>query len=305
VPVISVGNLVVGGTGKTPTVAHLVERLLSRGRRVGVVMGGYRAERRSREGWTLVSDGCRLCTDLAFAGDEAFLFATTYPTVPVAVGRRKAFVAERLTQAVRVDGVVVDDGFQHRRLFRDVDVVLLDARDPFGNGRVLPAGRLREPPDALRYAHLIILSHAENAHDLDALYKVVAQLAPGVPTIASRHVPARIRVGVSSETYGLDVLRGCRVVAVSGIGSPEGFTEMLRELGAEVVEARVFPDHHRYTHHDLAVLSRLAARLTLVTTAKDAVKWEGRADFPFLTLEIRVEWSSVEPVDLMLTALGL
>lgn len=238
------------------------------------------------------------------------MFARAHPTVPVAVGRRKAFVAERLAGVIPLDCLVLDDGFQHRRLYRDADIVLLDAREPFGNGRVLPAGQLREPPDALRDASLLVLSHLETVADLDSLRAAVARFAPGVPIIASRHVPSGIRDGASSEKRALDVpaldvLKGREVIAVSGIGSPERFVEMLRGLGANVADARVFPDHHRYTRRDLAELSRLAKRRALVTTAKDAVKWENRAAFPFLILDIRVEWSSMEPVDAMLRSLGL
>lgn len=305
VPTISVGNLTFGGTGKTPTVERLAELLASRGHRVGVVMGGYRAERRSKEGWTFVSDGFRLLSELAFAGDEAFLFARTHPEVAVAAGRRKAFVAERLARAVSLDVLLLDDGFQHRRLYRDADIVLLDAREPFGNGRVLPAGPLREPPEALRDAHLILLSHADHAENLDALRNTVEHYAPGVPIVASRQIPWAVCESVSSERRPPDVLKGREVVAISGIASPERFVQMLRELGAHVVATRTFPDHHRYTAKDFERVSRLARQGLLVTTAKDAVKWHRRVSFPFLTLEIRVEWSPVEPIVALLSSLGL
>lgn len=305
VPVISVGNLTFGGTGKTPTVERLAELLKSRGHRVGVVMRGYRAEKRSKEGWTLVSDGFRLLSELAFAGDEAFLFARAHSGVAVAVGRRKAFVAERLTKTVPRDVLLLDDGFQHHRLHRDADVVLLDARKPFGNGRVLPAGPLREPPEALHDADLILLSHADYAENLDALQNIVESYAPGVPVVVSRHVPWSVSESISSEKHPPDVLKGKEVIAVSGIASPERFVQMLHGLGACVVATRTFPDHHRYTDKDLETLNRLARQRPLVTTAKDAIKWEGRVSFPFMTLEIRVEWSPMEPIVALLSSLGL
>lgn len=304
-PVISVGNLTVGGTGKTPTVERLAELLRSRGRRVGVVMAGYRAEKRSPDGWTLVSDGSRLLADVAFAGDEAAMFARAHPSVPLAVGRRKAFVAERLASTVPLDCLVVDDGFQHRRLHRDADIVLLDARAPFGDGRVLPAGRLREPPDALRDADIIILTHAERAHDLTAAYRAVSSAGTRAEIVVSRHVPSALRDSATSDILPPSALRGREVVAVCGIGSPSGFVEMLRGLGATVSDVCAFPDHHRYSRRDLLELRRLANRHALVTTAKDAVKWQNGDAFPHLTLDIRVEWDSDEPMNAALTALGL
>jgi tetraacyldisaccharide 4'-kinase len=284
-----VGNLAVGGTGKTPTTASIVAALRLGGKRVGVVMAGYRAK-----GWThaegvLVSDGAALLAGVDTAGDEALMFARDFPDVPLAVGRRKAMVAARLARAFSLDCLIVDDGFQHLRLARDLDIVLLDARAPFGNGRVLPAGPLREPPDALRDAHIILLTHADRAQDISAVREMVAAHAPGVPLVEANHRPLRLRVGGTTETAPLTSLRGRELLAVCGVASPGAFADMLRELGA-TVRLRAFPDHHPYTGRDFEAIRRDAGPLPVVTTAKDEVKWLRRANFAYWTLDVRMVW---------------
>ncbi|MBM3213637.1 tetraacyldisaccharide 4'-kinase [Candidatus Poribacteria bacterium] len=287
VPVVSVGNLAVGGTGKTPTVAALVTRLSAAGCHVGVVMGSYGSPTR-RQPPTVVSDGRRLTADLRSVADEVAMFARAHPAIPLATGHVKSEAASALACAVPLGCLIVDDGFQHHRLARDMDIVVLDAASPFDNGRVLPAGRLREPPSAIAGADAIVLSHADQRDD--HAIEAIRRLAPLVPVVESIHVPVRLRRGGSDECLDFACLLGAHVTAVCGIGRPSSFLSMVRRLGAD---ARLlgFADHHRYSPHDMARLAALARGSRIVTTAKDEAKWLGVSDFEYWTLDIAVEWN--------------
>ncbi|MEZ6017835.1 MAG: tetraacyldisaccharide 4'-kinase [Planctomycetota bacterium] len=281
-PVISVGNLVAGGTGKTPFVAWLVERLAARGVRAGILSRGYRP-RSSRAG--AAERG---------PNDEARMLAELLPHVPHVEDKDRVRGAQAL-EGQRVDVIVLDDGFQHRRLARDLDLVLVDATRPFGLApppgdpaappvrALLPRGLMREPATALRRAHALVItrSDAVGAGALDALERELSELAPGVPIARAVHAPAGLRCIVGAERGGPDPslswLRGRAVDLVSGIGNPAAFERTVRELGADVCEQRRFPDHHRFTAADLA---GLGARPVLVT-AKDAARCAGQAPSPW------------------------
>ena len=252
VPVVSVGNLTAGGTGKTPMVAWLVERLAGLGLAPGVLSRGYRAV-------------------AGEANDEGQLLARLLPGVPHVQDPDRVAGAAELERA-GVDVIVLDDGFQHRRLVRDLDLVLVDATCPFGPGAarraLLPRGLLREPPGALARADALIVMRCDlvPAEELAALERELAALAPRRPIARARHAPLRLwRAGEPSDA---GALRGLAVDLVSGIGNPAAFEATVRALGAQVVEHRAFPDHHAYRPGDL---EGLGAR-PIVTTAKDGVK---------------------------------
>lgn len=252
VPVVSVGNLTAGGTGKTPMVAWVVERLALLGLRAGVLSRGYRAARGE-------------------ANDEGLLLARLLPGVPYVQNPARVAGAAELERA-RVDAIVLDDGFQHRRLARDLDLVLVDATRPFGpgsaRGAFLPRGLLREPPSALARADALVVTRCDGvpAPELAALERELAELAPGRPIARARHVPVRLWRG--GEAREPEALRGLEVDLVSGIGNPSAFEATVRALGARVVEHRAFPDHHAYRPGDLEGLGSRP----IVTTAKDGVK---------------------------------
>jgi tetraacyldisaccharide 4'-kinase len=266
---ISVGNLTFGGTGKTPTVVALVRDLVRRGRLPAVLSRGH--GRRLHDPVVLVGPDPGYRPEQA--GDEPVELASRLPGVPVVVDAdrvRGGHEAARLG----ADVVLLDDGFQHLRVHRDLDLVLVDAGDPWGGGRLPPRGRLREPRTALSRASAVLVTKlpADHGPVMERIISDIRAIAGRLPVLAA-HLAAT-RVWRDGEWCEPDVLAARRVVACAGIGRPEGFLDLLGELRAEVVATRWFPDHHRYSTGDLeAVLAEAERhRAVVVTTAKDAVK---------------------------------
>lgn len=284
-PVVSVGNLTLGGTSKTPLVLWLAEKLRASGVRPGVALRGYGGayDGVARRVPARVGGGAGAGIFRLY-GDEACLIASRLPQVPVAVGRSRAHAALMLVNEEQVHVVLLDDGFQHRSLHRDLDIVLLDRQSPFGNGRLLPAGPLREPPSALRRAHVILLRDSDPGAPVTdsaaAGDRIVAGLStPGAAlhTAGCRLRPAGLR---SPEGDEIDPahpsLQGC--IAFCGIARPDSFRAMLRLLGIQPLEFRAFRDHHPFSSLELDDLDAAAARrgaAWLATTEKDAVRLEG------------------------------
>jgi tetraacyldisaccharide 4'-kinase len=274
VPVVSVGNLTFGGTGKTPTVIALVRDLVRRGNHPAVLTRGY--GRAASHPVVLV--GPDPGATPAVAGDEPLEMASRLPGVPVVVDADRARGG---VEAVRrgADVLVLDDGFQHLGLDRDVDLVLIDAGDPWGGGRLPPRGRLREPVSALARADAVLVTKLPVDADpvLAEVTSVVGEIAPGIPVLGSRLAPTSVRR--PDGRAGPEVLDGANVVALAGIGRPEGFADLLRRAGAVVCATRWFDDHHRYSQQELdeALDAAAAVDAVLVTTAKDAVKLPSEA----------------------------
>jgi tetraacyldisaccharide 4'-kinase len=266
VPVVSIGNLSVGGTGKTPAVAWAARELAARGARVGIASRGYGAAR----------DG--------EGNDEAASLALELPGVPHEQNPRRVEAARALG-ARGCDVVLLDDGFQHRRLGRDLDLVLVDATRPWGLPVVaegvppvcafLPRGLLREPPAALARADALIVTRSDQvgARELEVLCARLSELAPGVPLATAEHRARALRPLLGGATSPLSELEGREVELLSAIGNPEAFERSVRALGARPRAHRRFGDHHAYVESDLAGLGERGARL--VTTTKDAVKLAG------------------------------
>ena len=299
-PVISVGNIVVGGSGKTPAVIAIAKRLQKEGVRVAILLRGYK--RHAREKVTVVSDGKGVCVSPRESGDEANMMARHLNGVPIIVGRQRYLAGQVALERFNVDVLLLDDGYQHRRLGRDVDILTVPAARPFGNPeRLLPIGTLREPPIALRRADIILLTHA-NAPDASLRAReAVKPLAPNALILESIHQPTHLyplypkSLGTDSydfkmsRDYGTpnheksdnlinhssDLLHGRRILAVCGIGDPEAFVMTLRRCSPERVELLSFPDHHLYTETDAqqiyAAFQGTKADL-IVTTQKDEQK---------------------------------
>src|SRR3989441_697132 len=271
--VISVGNLTVGGTGKTPVVIALAAALRDRGRKVGVISRGYK--RRSGTSILEISDGRTLRGHPGDSGDEPFLIAHRCSGVPVAVGADRPLVGRYLVDRFCLDTLVLDDGYQHLALRRDMDILVLDAGAPFGNGYLLPRGRLREPLSAMERASAVLVTRASQAQRLDELQATVRAVAPAVPIWITDFAPsAVVKVGGSAAVEP-SALKGERVLAVSGIGNPESFRRLLGAAGAIVVDHCVFPDHHAYSVDDLQRVRSAAEQAggeRNVTTEKKAAK---------------------------------
>jgi len=294
VKVISIGNLSVGGTGKTPVVIALANALREKGRRAGVISRGYK--RRADEEVFEVSDGKSVRSNPEKSGDEPFLIAQRCPEVPVAVGGNRYAAGRYLLDRFGVDTLILDDGFQHLALKRTVDVLLLDATAPFGNGYLLPRGRLRERLSALGRATLLVVTRSGQARDLQSVRKAIRRVAPGTPLCVTDFIATALeRIGVCGSE-GPHALKGQRVVALSGIGNPDAFQRLLEGLGAVVVHHCLFPDHHAYSLQDVRRVTKAAGDLQadrILTTEKDAVKLrrlEGIDQAGMWAVRIDVEW---------------
>lgn len=279
-PVISVGNLVVGGTGKTACVAWLARKLLQRGARVAILSRGYGGHRSSPytlqqlDGRLLVNG--RPSEDGRNVADEPCLLAQGLQGVPVLVGRRREQTGRQACEDFKASVLILDDGLQYRRLHRDCEIVLVNANMPLGGWPLLPRGPMREPLSALRRADLILVTKVDQA--LETVAALQERLKTDNPTalIASAvHEPHGVRDEMTGQAVGLDRLATTPVPMVSSIGDPEGFEQTLRQLGATIVSHRRFPDHYAYSTADVRDLLRQVAgsgNRVLVTTEKDAVR---------------------------------
>jgi len=284
--VVSVGNLGVGGTGKTPFAAWLASGLHARGRKVVLASRGYGG--RGDEPVQVVSDGRYVHGRAETAGDEPMVLAAHAPGVPVLVGRDRGVVGLRAHAAFGADVLVLDDGFQHHRLQRDLDIVLFDGRLGLGNRRVLPRGPLREPLRGLRRANAIgVIDGPLPPEDEET----VRRLAPAAFRFAARRRPAGLRPLQGGPALAPATLAGSDVGLLAGVARPGSFRSTLESLGASVVAERVFRDHHAYRQSDLQGLADETP--VWVTTEKDAVKilatWTGRADVRVLSISLEVE----------------
>jgi tetraacyldisaccharide 4'-kinase len=296
-PVLSVGNLTLGGTGKTPLVAWLANGLLAAGRRPAILSRGYGG--RAGRGPLIVSEGGAPLCSPADCGDEPYLLARSLADTLVLAGSDRLVSASKAAE-MGANVAILDDGFQHRRLARDLDLVLLDASDPFGNYRLLPAGTLREPISALGRADLVLITRSRAGERFAVIERVVRQHNTAAPILRAGHRPLGY-----FDSRGAEVERPTvPVVAFCGIGNPARFRIDLEAEGLELARFEVHRDHHSYT---MAELSRLAAdarqhRAVLVTTEKDLVRLQTTGlpepldDPPLLALRIEATVFEPEPL---------
>lgn len=290
--IVSVGNLTTGGTGKTPMVQALCRNLREKGCRVAVVSRGYGGSL-SKVG-AVVSDGKTTSLTFREAGDEPVLHARSLKGVPVLIGQDRVAVCQRACKEFGAQVIVLDDGFQYWRLRRDMDIVLVDATDPFGGERLLPAGNLREPLTELKRASLVVLtkvSRISSRQREQIERRLRSFLHEGAPVFAANHRPVDLRrINSETERPPLEWLQGREVIAVCALADGNGFVETVVRLGANVVESRLFPDHHRFTPAELADLRSASERTgaPLVTTEKDEVKWGSFNEAPAYALRIEM-----------------
>ena len=283
-PTVSVGNVTVGGTGQTPFVLQLAERLVAEGKRPAILSRGY--GRRSRE-VVVVSTGEGPLVSPAEGGDEPVLLAKRVGGSIVVVAPRRADAARKALE-FSPDVFILDDGFQHLSVARDLDLLLLDARDPFGGGRYPPFGRMREPRSAVARANAVVFTRCEDGLPNGKTRAEVAALNPSAPAFTSRMRVAGIFALDGREA----ALPAGPVLAVSGIADPEDFTRTLASIGVVPAATLAFPDHRRYGSSDVDRIARAAAAAgaeAVLTTEKDAVKLGGRLEVPLRTVRLAVE----------------
>ena len=292
--VIGVGNIVVGGTGKTPAVIAIAKHLQKEGLRVAILLRGYK--RHAREKVTVVSDGKKVCVSPRESGDEAYMMARHLSDVPIVVGRQRYLAGQIALSRFNVDVLLLDDAYQHRQLARDVDILTLPAIYPFGKPeRLLPAGTLREPSTALRRADIVLLTHADAPNIAIDAKKAVKQLAPNALVLESTHQPIHLHPligGESEERTDIKALKGKRLLAVCGLGNPGSFVATLKRCSPESIELLAFPDHHVYTETDgqrIYDAFQAAKADLVVTTQKDEQKLVNFVEYqelPIVVLEV-------------------
>lgn len=295
-PVVSVGNITVGGTGKTPLVMEVSRILLDEGKRVCVLTRGYGRRNPTRR--VLVSDGEKLLVGPEEGGDEPCEIAARLAGKVVIVADPDRVGAARFaTERFQPDVFVLDDGFQHRRIRRDLDIVCVDATDPFGNGSVIPFGRLREPVANLRRADLIAVTRTNLVTDeeLRALEAKIGELAPEAAMILCG---GRIRDFTDVETGSATDVRQRKVFAFCGLGNPDNFFRQLAAEGPDLVGSHAFRDHRSYSQEDVDNICSMAVSHgaeAVVTTSKDTVKVRGfEFSLPFIEACLELEFDDKE-----------
>lgn len=284
-PVISVGNLTAGGSGKTPLVIELVRMLGEAGKRVAVVSRGYRRQTR---GLLVVHTPGGPVRPVEEAGDEPVLISLRCPDAGVVVGEDRVAACLLAVERFKPDVILCDDAFQHIKLHRDLDIVAVHARYGLGNAHLLPRGPLREPRSALRRAHLVIFTHAPGA-DASYLRRIVPS---NIPSAECGFIPTGLTEGADLRPASPSIERP--VLAACAVAHPESFFETCRRAGLTVAGTRAFPDHHRFSPAEVRGLADLASQLgasAVVVTQKDMVRLASLdLPVPFLALRIQAEW---------------
>ena len=308
VQVIAIGNLTVGGTGKTPVVEKFAQELRDQGRNVAILSRGYRSKGQPFHQWLtnkillredttpprVVSDGKSLLLDSEMAGDEPYMLASNLKDVVVLVDKDRVKSGRYAIEKFGCDTLLLDDGFQYWKLRgRRQDIVLVDRQQPFGNERLLPWGTLREPPSHLARATTIFITKSDG--NTEDLRRRISQLNPTAGVIECIHHPLYLEDVFTGQRIGLDYIKNRKVSSLSGIAQPESFEQGLVQLGADLVYARKFADHHRFTQLEVIKVinrSKKKAAEAIITTQKDAVRFPkiDRRDLPiyFMRVEIKI-----------------
>lgn len=267
--VISIGNITVGGTGKTPVTIFLAEFFRDNGKKVVILSRGYKG---SAKGVAIVSDGKEVLLGPQESGDEPYLMAVRLKGIPVVTSADRVRGGEFITEHFSPDMIILDDAFQHIRLKRDVNIVLLDSAEGFGSGYLLPRGILREPVSALRRADFALVKGGPpRGKEWEALQKY------SVPCMSFTYRPSVVYEINTGEELAAEELAGKRAVMVCGIANPSSFIDTLSSLGVKLTRPLVFPDHHAYGEKEISEIEKAsAANGMVITTEKDGVKLKGR-----------------------------
>lgn len=305
--VISIGNLTVGGTGKTPVVEIFARDLAKAGRKVAILSRGYKKVepnlfermidkllfRERRQPPRVVSDGKTLFLDSAMSGDEPYMLASHLQNVSVLVDKNRVKSGRYAISKLGCDTLILDDGFQYLALQHRLEIMLVDSTNPFGNGHVLPRGILRESIRNMKRAHYVFITKC-NGSGTDNLQADIRRLNPTAEIVECAHRAKYLQNVFSTERKELSFLQELHVSALSGIAAPEGFEEELERRGAILVNRDRFADHHRYTQQEIIDLINTSIQngaRAIVTTEKDAVRFPkiDRRDVPIFFLRVEIE----------------
>jgi tetraacyldisaccharide 4'-kinase len=297
-PVISVGNITVGGTGKTPCVIMLAQMLQENGFKPAILSRGYGGK--NIKSVNIVSDGHKILLDSETAGDEPYLIALELKAVPVITGVKRIVTGETAINQFGANVLICDDAMQHRQIFRDINLVLLDSQSLQGNNHVLPRGRLREPITELKRADAIILTRADEAGQTNnPIGKLVS--TEDIPIFRSVHKPKDFVRGDYREQKPLSELTGKKVCAFCGIANPNSFRKILSDAGAQVLSFDIFPDHHSYSKSEMEQIKDkfIDCRADfIVSTQKDGARLQEFPEFINMIYMLRIELEIIPSMEL-------
>ena len=288
-PVISVGNITVGGTGKTPCVIMLAQMLQSHGFKPAILSRGYGGK--NTKSVNIVSDGKNILLDSKTAGDEPLLMAQSLRSIPIIVGPQRIKTGSAAINLFGANVLICDDAMQHRQIFRDINLVLLDSQSLQGNDYILPRGKLREPITGLKRASAFVLTRANEEQEKSKTFEQLAK-AENIPVFMSTHTPKDIVKGVYSKQWPIAELKGKKVCAFCGIAKPDSFKKTLLGAGAQILSFDIFPDHHRFNKIELEIIKArfIKCRADLIiTTQKDGIRVQEFPEFSNMIYLLRLE----------------
>lgn len=306
--VISVGNILVGGTGKTPAVSAIAKHLQENNYDVAVLLRGYKGKSINKV--TFVSDGEKQLCSREDCGDEADMLAQQLKKIPIIVGKNRYLTGKRALDRFKCSVLILDDGFQHRQLVRDLNILTIDITQPFGSGAMLPIGTLREPKSSIQRADIILLTRTDSANvNIAELKAELKRYAPNTQILDSVHKPTSL-YWLNQEKKPIQMhitsLSKKRILAVCGIGNPEAFKTTIDKYNPETIELVAFPDHHVYTKSDLQKIGRLMKQSDsdlILTTQKDEQKLAcHQPELPIAVLG--VELIITDGIEAIMQALG-
>ncbi len=291
--VISIGNITLGGTGKTPLVEYIARFFNDEHLETAIISRGYKRQDKSNS-TIVVSDGNKIVASLKEAGDEPFMLAEKLKGVRIVVGSNRFESGKLAIEKLGCEVILLDDGFQHLKLKRDLDIVVLDATDPFGGGEVVPLGKLREPIYGLKRAQMVIVTRSDRELDRELIFRVLSGLELNIPVIYAYHDFVGLRELTTNKPAAMRKLINSKVAILCALGHPSVFIEDIENYQAKIVSQHIFIDHYHYQQSDINQVvgqAKAAGAEFIVTTEKDAVKLKPFSfDLPIYIAEIKAEF---------------
>ena len=290
--IISIGNITTGGTGKTPFVAMLAKWAETHGFKVAILSRGYKGKGSNDS--LVVSDGKTVLASVDDAGDEPVMLATTLPSVPVLISKKRYKIGSLALKLFNSELLLLDDGYQHISLHRDMNILLVDANRQFGNRSLLPLGPLREPIEQIKRADIIVITKCTDTHTGGKLVDYFQKNFPAKSIFRSRYFPNQVIFPLARITHPPDILNGKNVVVFAGIAHPDDFLETVKSCGANIVHFKAFSDHHFFSKHEIEELVSWKNQSNvdfLLTTEKDWIRIDGKIepDLDIAILTIKIE----------------